>query len=113
MGVAADFARLSFIQGLLLAPHDGEILIPVAHSSLGYAFLFNLPSLGQLEYNSSTSYWRAEAVKQADMWVSTTADSAPHAVRCESYAMRFIICDANHHGGVLNDLFDLLPLRVP
>jgi len=51
------------VRGLLLAPHDGEILIPVAHSSLGYAFLFNLPAPGNVEYNSSVSYWCEAAVQ--------------------------------------------------
>ena len=39
------------VKGLLMQPNNGEILIPVAHSSLGYAFLFNLPALGSVEYN--------------------------------------------------------------
>jgi alpha-D-xyloside xylohydrolase len=67
------------VKGLLLAPHDGEILIPVVHSSRGYAFLFNLPSLGMVEYNDTTSYWHADAVLQADFWVSTTADGPAHS----------------------------------
>eukprot|EP00040_Diaphanoeca_grandis_P034239 m.211742 g.211742 ORF g.211742 m.211742 type:complete len:742 (+) comp33109_c0_seq2:2296-4521(+) len=67
------------VKGLLMAPHDGEVLIPIAHSNLGYSFLFNLPSLGNLEYNDTISYWHAIAVMQVDMWVSTTADSPPHA----------------------------------
>ena len=29
---------------MLLEPHDGDVTIPVAHSSLGYVFLSNLPS---------------------------------------------------------------------
>ena len=36
--------------GMLLEPHDGDITIPVAHSSLGYAFLSNLPYTGKVEY---------------------------------------------------------------
>lgn len=35
-----------------LAPHNTEILIPVAHSSRGYAFLMNLPSFGSVEFGT-------------------------------------------------------------
>ena len=37
------------VKGLKLEPENTEILIPVAHSSLGYVFLFNLPSFGNVE----------------------------------------------------------------
>ena len=46
------------------------------HSSEGYAFLFNLPSTGKVEYNSTVSAWRADAVMQMDIWVATTATEA-------------------------------------
>jgi alpha-D-xyloside xylohydrolase len=68
------------LPAMLLEPHDGDITIPVAHSSLGYAFLSNLPSTGSVEYNSTGSFWRHDAVLQVDMWVATTSDSPPHAV---------------------------------
>lgn len=61
------------IHDMLLAPHDGDIVIPVAHSSMGYAFLFNLPSLGMVEYNDTGSFWHADVVLQMDIWVATTA----------------------------------------
>ena len=68
------------VKGLTLDPHNTELLVPVAHSSLGYTFLFNLPSFGAVEYNDTGSHWRADAVLQADMWVATTADGPAHAV---------------------------------
>jgi alpha-D-xyloside xylohydrolase len=68
------------VRGLQLNPHNTEILIPVAHSSEGYAFLFNLPSFGMVEYNDTGSFWRADAVLQADFWVATTSDGPNHAV---------------------------------
>jgi hypothetical protein len=68
------------VPSMLLEPHDGDITIPVAHSSLGYAFLSNLPSTGSVEYNATGSFWRHDAVLQMDMWIATTSDSAPHAV---------------------------------
>lgn len=64
--------------GLSLKPENTEILIPIAHSSLGYAFLLNLPSYGRVEYNDTASFWLADAVLQADFWVATTSDSPPH-----------------------------------
>jgi alpha-D-xyloside xylohydrolase len=76
---SSERLNMKGVKGLLLAPHDGEILIPVVHSSRGYAFLFNLPSLGMVEYNDTTSYWHADAVLQADFWVSTTADGPAHS----------------------------------
>jgi alpha-D-xyloside xylohydrolase len=67
-------------KGLRLQPENTEILIPVAHSSEGYVFLFNLPSFGAVEYNSTGSFWEADTVLQADFWVGTTADGPEHAV---------------------------------
>jgi len=68
------------VPAMLLEPHDGDVTIPVAHSSLGYAFLSNLPSVGSVVFNATGSYWSHAAVLQADMWITTTADSPPHAV---------------------------------
>lgn len=68
------------VPSMLLEPHDGDVTIPVAHSSLGYAFLSNLPSTGSVEYTSTGSFWRHDAVLQMDMWIATTSDSPPHAV---------------------------------
>jgi hypothetical protein len=68
------------VPAMLLEPHDGDVTIPVAHSSLGYAFLSNLPSTGSVEFNATGSFWRHSAVLQMDIWVATTADSPPHAV---------------------------------
>lgn len=67
------------VKGLRLQPQNTEVLIPVAHSSLGFTFLFNLPAFGTVEYNDTGSFWHADAVLQADFWVATTADSPPHA----------------------------------
>ena len=49
---------------MLLEPHDGDVTIPVAHSSLGYAFLSNLPSTGSVAFNSTGSYWSHTTVLQ-------------------------------------------------
>lgn len=65
---------------MLLEPHDGDVTIPIVHSSLGYALLSNLPSTGHVEYNRTGSFWRHDVVLQMDIWVATTSDSPPHAV---------------------------------
>ena len=67
------------LPSMLFEPHDGDVTIPIAHSSLGYAFLSNLPSTGAMEFNKSGSFWSHAVVLQADIWVATTADSPPHA----------------------------------
>ena len=77
-GAAKGQLDMKGVKGLLLAPHDGEILIPIAHSSVGYAMLWNLPCLGSVEYNSTVSHWHGDAVLQLDLWVTTTA-AAPAA----------------------------------
>ena len=59
-------------------PNTGDVTIPVVHSSVGYAFLSNLPSVGAVELNATGSFWSPAAVKQMDVWVATTADSPPH-----------------------------------
>lgn len=64
---------------MLMEPHDGDVTIPVIHSSLGYAFLSNLPSTGAVEFNATGSYWTHSTVLQMDIWVATTSDSPPHA----------------------------------
>ena len=76
---------------LALGPKNTEVLMPVAHSSAGHSFLFNLPALGYVEYNRTGGFWHAEAALQADFWVATTQDSPPHATspwlqRFASYA---------------------------
>lgn len=90
------------VEGLTLAPANTEILIPVAHSSLGFAFLFNLPSFGAVEYNSSGSFWRADAALQADFWVATTGDSPPHSTLGSPWAqLQLAYADATGHAPVL------------
>ena len=87
------------VGSMLLEPHDGDVTIPVAHSSLGYAFLSNLPSTGSVEYNRTGTFWRHDAVLQADMWVATTSDSPPHAVSPWSQ-LQTAYADATGHAPV-------------
>ena len=68
------------VPAMLLEPHDGDVTIPVAHSSEGYALLSNLPSTGSVVFNDTGSFWRHDAVLQMDIWVATTSDSPPHTV---------------------------------
>ena len=62
---------------LSLTPRNTEILIPVAHSSLGYAFLMNLPGFGSVEFGDDQTSWQLETVLQADFWVATTDPPPP------------------------------------
>eukprot|EP00658_Telonema_sp_P-2_P014873 TRINITY_DN1567_c0_g1_i21.p1 TRINITY_DN1567_c0_g1~~TRINITY_DN1567_c0_g1_i21.p1 ORF type:complete len:694 (+),score=84.24 TRINITY_DN1567_c0_g1_i21:184-2265(+) len=98
---------------LNLAPANTEILIPVAHSSLGHAFLFNLPSFGTVEYNDTGTFWYAQSVLQADFWVGTTgigdtrspwaqlqgsyADATGHAPVYPEWASGFWQCKNRYH----------------
>jgi hypothetical protein len=54
------------VPAMLLEPHDGDITIPVVHSSMGYSFLSNLPSTGNVAYNSSGAFWHHDAVLQCE-----------------------------------------------
>lgn len=90
------------VPSMLLEPHDGDITIPVAHSSLGYAFLSNLPSTGSVEYNSTGSFWRHDAVLQMDLWITTTSDSPPHDVS-PWQQLQSAYADATGHAPVYPD----------
>ena len=89
--------------GFALGPRNTEITIPVVHSSLGYALLFNLPAFGAVEYNDTGSFWRADAALQADIWVATTADSPPHAGAAGSpwAQLQLAYADATGHAPAL------------
>eukprot|EP01048_Picozoa_sp_COSAG05_P008501 COSAG05_NODE_649_length_8102_cov_157.470823_12_plen_75_part_00 len=39
------------------------------HSSVGYAFLMNLPSLGSVDFGANVTKWQLDTVLQADFWV--------------------------------------------
>jgi len=84
---------------LKFLPANTEILIPVAHSSLGSVFLFNLPSSGYVEYNDTLTHWRADTVIQLDMWVATTHDSPPHATSPWAQ-LQSVYADATGHAPV-------------
>ena len=90
------------VGSLGLDPRNTEITIPVAHSSLGFSFLFNLPAFGAVEYNSTGSYWRADAAVQADFWIATTGDSPPHSVLGSPWAqLQLAYADATGHAPAL------------
>ena len=56
-----------------LAPQNTEILIPVIHSSRGYVYLCNLPSLGNVTLHHDRVEWTFASVWQLDLWVATTS----------------------------------------
>jgi alpha-D-xyloside xylohydrolase len=71
---------------LSLAPRNTEILIPVAHSSLGYAFLMNLPGFGSVEFGDTLTSWQLDTVLQADFWVATTDPPAAQGPEVSPWA---------------------------
>ena len=50
----------------------GDVSIPMYTSSLGYAFVWNLPSLGSVDIGSDTTTWVSNATLGLDIWVATT-----------------------------------------
>eukprot|EP01121_Diplochlamys_sp_Union-15-3_P010816 TRINITY_DN3075_c0_g2_i1.p1 TRINITY_DN3075_c0_g2~~TRINITY_DN3075_c0_g2_i1.p1 ORF type:complete len:673 (-),score=107.54 TRINITY_DN3075_c0_g2_i1:44-2062(-) len=53
-----------------------DISIPFYSSTLGYAFLWNLPSFGYLNMNSEYTEWNSASTEQLDFWVTTSSASS-------------------------------------
>lgn len=55
-----------------------DVLLPTFISSLGFNFVWNLPSLGGVVLDSSSGsiLWTSEATQSYDFWISTTPSSA-------------------------------------
>jgi alpha-D-xyloside xylohydrolase len=50
----------------------GDISIPFYTSSLGYGFLWNLPSFGYVNVSNTGTEWYSNSTYQLDFWVGTT-----------------------------------------
>jgi alpha-D-xyloside xylohydrolase len=85
--------------------NNGNVFIPFYTSSLGYAFLWNLPGYGTLNASQANVQWHANATQNVDFWLATTpvgssnaladllseyADAVGHAPAMPSYATGFI-----------------------
>ena len=77
---------------------NSEVNIPLAISSRGYAFLWNNPGVGRIEFGRSLTRWRSECARQLDYWVSAGkpaevlrayADATGHAPAFPHWATGF------------------------
>jgi alpha-D-xyloside xylohydrolase len=92
-----DNAGLSFD----LTPRNTEILIPVAHSSLGYSILVNLPGFGTVDFAEEGIAWNLQTVLQADFWVATTAAPSGAAAAVSPWAqLQAAFANATGHAPV-------------
>lgn len=91
-----DNAGLSFD----LSPRNTEILIPVAHSSLGYSILVNLPGFGTVDFAEDGIAWKLQTVLQADFWVATTAAPSEAAAVSPWAQLQAAFANATGHAPV-------------
>ncbi len=77
---------------------NAKCTIPYVYSSLGYGFLWNLPSTGLCELSSNRTRWTSDALKQVDYVVmagsprqvaGTFADLTGHSPMMPQWAMGF------------------------
>ena len=59
---------------LELAQRNSQVSVPFAVSSLGYGFLWNIPSVGQVSFGKNHTEWIARSTRQMDYWI-TAADT--------------------------------------
>jgi alpha-D-xyloside xylohydrolase len=69
--------------------HGSDVSIPFFTSSLGYAFVFNLPSFGTVSLTAQSQSWFSNATHNMDFWISATAAAdvaAPWASLLNAYS---------------------------
>lgn len=66
-----------------LAHRNSQASVPFMLSNLGYGFLWNNPSVGEVHFGVNTTEWIAENTKQLDYWI--TAGDTPAEIE-EAYA---------------------------
>ena len=59
---------------LELAQRNSQISIPFAVSNLGYGFLWNSPSVGQVTFGKNMTEWESKSLKEMDYWVTVADD---------------------------------------
>jgi len=91
--------------------HGGDVSIPWYMSSLGYGFVWNLPSYGYTNLTENSLQWFSNATLTIDMWITTTStefnanttsqytqllsnyvDAVGHAPTMPYYSTGFIQC---------------------
>lgn len=68
---------------LELAQRNSQASVPFLVSNLGYGFLWNCPSVGQVEFCKNITVWQAESAQKIDYWI--TAGDTPAEIE-ENYA---------------------------
>ncbi len=68
---------------LELAQRNSQASVPFLVSSLGYGFLWNSPSVGNVELCKNLTVWHSESEKKIDYWI--TAGDTPAQIE-ENYA---------------------------
>lgn len=68
---------------LELAHRNSQASVPFYISSIGYGFLWNNPSVGEVFFGKNVTQWTAEVTKQLDYWI--TAGDTPAQIE-EAYA---------------------------
>jgi alpha-D-xyloside xylohydrolase len=68
---------------LELAHRNSQASIPFYMSSIGYGFLWNNPSIGEVHFGTNTTEWVAQNSEQLDYWI--TAGDTPAQIE-EAYA---------------------------
>ncbi len=66
-----------------LAHRNSQASVPFMLSNIGYGFLWNNPSIGEVHFGKNTTEWIAESTKQLDYWIC--AGDTPAELE-ESYA---------------------------
>ena len=56
--------------------HGSDVSVPWYSSSKGYGFIWNTPSLGSVELNSTSLEWISIATFGVDFWITTTPGNA-------------------------------------
>ena len=90
--------------------HGSDVTIPWYASSLGYGFLWDLPSFGNVSVSGDAIAWHSQASVVVDFWITTTSgtpnstvspfrdllkhfvDAVGHAPTMPYYATGFIQC---------------------
>ncbi len=68
---------------LELAHRNSQASVPFMISNLGYGFLWNNPSIGEVTFGKNITEWKASSTKHLDCWI--TAGDSPAEIE-EAYA---------------------------
>jgi alpha-D-xyloside xylohydrolase len=82
-----------------LVQRNGEVSIPFVLSDRGYGLLWNMPSVGRVEFAENATRWQAAQAREVDYWVTAAAtpsqilgryaDATGHAPELPAWASGF------------------------